>query len=115
MRDGDSPGLFRLSAASLTLLLARRKIITLPRVMINSRRVMINPWRHRFYIDSAQPTRRVRTLPDHAPQHTRLRVSARPEPHRDPVVQRRQDLRDRKAPATSALSSMPSLAKIWLT
>jgi len=55
MRDGDCPGLFPvpasrhgLSAASLTLLLARRKIITLPRVMINSRRVMINPWRRRF-------------------------------------------------------------------
>jgi hypothetical protein len=43
MRDGDCTGLFRLSAASLTLLLARRKIITLPRVMIGSRRVMINP------------------------------------------------------------------------
>jgi hypothetical protein len=48
MRDGDCSGLFRLSAASLTLPLTCRKIITLPRVMIGSRRVMINPWGHRY-------------------------------------------------------------------
>jgi len=32
----------------MTLLPARRMIITLPRVMFSSRRVMINPWRHRY-------------------------------------------------------------------
>jgi hypothetical protein len=63
------------------------------------------------------PTRRVRTLPDHAPQHGKHDCASARD--RTFIVIRLCNgvkiLQDHKAAAMSALASMPSLAKIWLT